>query len=87
MSAVIPLLEFIANFIGVFTNSSQIASLIATLEQVVKTVGDEISTVGPSVKNIIAALASSDAITADQLDSLQALDASIDAAFDAASGV
>jgi hypothetical protein len=65
-------------------NAEMIASIISTLEGIVPFVVDEIESIAPAIKNIIAALSANPAATADQLVALQALDTQVDAAFEAA---
>jgi hypothetical protein len=66
------------------TTAATIAEIITILEQVIPLaiqVGEDL--VGP-VKNIIAALQNSGALTPDQLDALDTQEAALDAGFDAA---
>lgn len=66
------------------TESSTIATIIATLENIIAAGVAEVQTVAPMIKNIITALKSNTAITADQMTQLEALDAATDQAFEAA---
>jgi hypothetical protein len=65
-------------------NASTIASIISTLEGIIPYVVDEVESIAPAIKNIIAALSANPATTAGQLAALQTLDATVDAAFEAA---
>ena len=76
------LLALVAQLAPVLSSASQIASVIATLESIVSTVTSEVTAVLPMIKNIIAALQTNGAITADQMAALTALDAATDAAFE-----
>lgn len=84
--AITTLLSLIGNIIPLLTstaNASLIASIIATLEQFLPFIVDEISSLYQPVKNVIAALSATPATNAAQLASLQVLDAQLDAAFEA----
>jgi len=65
-------------------NSSAIATIIATLIQLIPAVTQEVESLIPPIKAIIAALSADPATTSDQLAALQKLDADCDAAFEAA---
>jgi hypothetical protein len=85
--ALTTLLSLISNLLPLLTSSANanlIGSIIATLEQFLPFIVDEISSLYQPVKNIIAALSANPATTAAQLATLQALDTQADAAFDAA---
>lgn len=66
------------------TESGTIATIIATLENIIVAGVAEVQAVAPMIKNIITALKSNTAITADQMTKLEALDAATDQAFEAA---
>lgn len=66
------------------TTGSQIGNVISMLETWLPIVAKEATDLITPIKNIIGALSSGSAVTADQLAALQALDAQADAAFDAA---
>jgi len=85
-AAVALLLSLIGQFVpAVAANEGLISSIITALTQLIPLVQQEVSDILPEVKNIIAALKdSSTTLTADQLAQLQALDAQVDAAFEAA---
>lgn len=85
MTAVLSALALILQLVGdVSSNSTAIGKIIAWLEQLVPLIITEVETVLPMVKNIIGALKNSDAITDDQLEALDKLEADTDAAFEAA---
>ena len=83
-ATITPLLSLLTTIIGGLTDSTQIASVIATLQQIIESGIAEVEAVAPIIKNIIAALQSNTAVTADQMTQLEAQDAAVDAAFDAA---
>ena len=64
--------------------ATTIAKVIALLEQIIPVVIQEAQALEQPVRNIIAALQGSGALTADQLAALAAQEATLDAAFDAA---
>lgn len=84
-TAILAVLSVIEQFIPLLGTSSQTAQLIASiinaLTQLLPYIINEVSTVYTSVKNIISLLSSSGALTTEQLNSLQALDAQVDAAW------
>lgn len=84
MSAAIMALLGVLSQIAPVLGSSSITSVITALVQIVPALVTTVEDVVPMVKNIIAALQSNTAVTADQLAQLQALDAQVDAAFEAA---
>jgi hypothetical protein len=84
MSAITILLTALAQIASVTGEASTIASIVSTLEQIIAAGIEEVETVAPMIKNIIAALQSNTAVTADQMTQLSTLDASTDAAFEAA---
>lgn len=77
-------LTVIEDLAPLVSTSSQIGNVIAMLETWVPVVAQEASDLSTPIKNIISALSSNSAVTAEQLAALQALDAQADAAFDAA---
>lgn len=83
-AAILALLTVIGQIVPALGSSSAISAIISALIQIVPTVVQEIEDVAPIIKNIIAALQSNAAITPAQLDQLAALDAQVDAAFEAA---
>lgn len=85
--AITTLLSLIGNLIPLLTstaNASLITSIIATLEQFLPFIIDEISSLYQPVKNIIAALSATPATNAAQAAQLATLDSAVDAAFEAA---
>lgn len=85
MSAVLQtLLTLIQNLLPqIGVNSKVVTTILTALIQLVPIVIQEASDILPAIKNIIAALSANPAATADQLKTLQALDAQVDAAFEA----
>jgi len=65
-------------------NATMVGTIIETLSGFTPYIVQEISSLYEPVKNIIAALSSTPATTAAQLATLQALDKTVDDAFDAA---
>jgi hypothetical protein len=65
-------------------SSDVLASILGTLINLIPVVVQEVASLFPEVKAIIAALASNPAATSTQLQTLAALDAQVDAAFEAA---
>ena len=67
--------------------SSSITSIITTLVELIPILVKEFQDVVPLVKNIITALRGNNAITEEQLKSLDDLEAKIDAEFEAAAAM
>ena len=88
MSALIPvILSLLQTLLPSLTASGTVgivAKIVETLIQIVPIVVQEVRDLIPEVKNIIAALQSTDGITEDQMAALEALDAQCDADFEAA---
>lgn len=85
VTAVLGLIEQLLPALGTSAaTASLVTSVITTLEQLLPLMIDFIPTVYNTVKGIITALTADPTTTPDQLSKLQALDASIDAAFEAA---
>jgi len=82
ISAVVSLLTALLPLIT--GNSQAIGNIIATLIQIIPAVEQAAENLIPPIKNIIAALSADPATTADQLATLQALDAQCDQAFESA---
>lgn len=82
ITAVVALLGELVPAIG--GSSTLIANIISTLIALIPAITQEVATLVPMVKNIIAALQADPATTADQMATLQALDAQCDNAFEAA---
>ena len=81
MTALLALLTSIA---GISSQASVITQIIATLIGLIPTLVQEYKDLVGPVKNIIAALQANPATAADQLATLQELDAKVDADFEAA---
>jgi hypothetical protein len=85
MNAIIQtILVMLAKVAPLIQDSAAIASIINTLEELIPVIVQEYKDLVQPVKNIIAALSANPATTADQLTTLQTLDAQADADFDAA---
>lgn len=65
-------------------NNAQVTAVISTLETWLPVIEQGATDLVQPIKNVIAALQSNGNVTADQIAALQALDAKVDAAFDAA---
>lgn len=64
--------------------STTVQNILNALIEILPFVIKEYQDVLPEIKNIIAALSDSDAVTPEQLVALKQLDAQVDAAFEAA---
>jgi hypothetical protein len=84
IQALLSMLEELLPLIVSGANATMVDSIIGALTQALPFIVNEISSMVTPVKNIIAALSATPATTAAQLATLQALDAQVDAAFDAA---
>ena len=84
ITAMLALIEQMLPLIGSLFGSTEVTNIITALTGILPLVVQEVATVAPAIKNIIAALSANPATTADQLTQLQALDAQVDAAFEAA---
>jgi hypothetical protein len=82
ITSIVALLGQLVPLIG--TNSTLTVNIINTLIALIPAITQEVETLIPMVKNIIAALQDDSTITPDDLTALQALDAQCDAAFEAA---
>lgn len=86
-AAITAVLAMIEQFLPLLTSSANVTvidGIVTALTELLPLIINEVqSLVGP-VKNIISALSANAATTAAQLATLQALDAQVDAAFDAA---
>jgi len=78
------LLALLTSVAGITGEASVIAQIVSTLVSLVPTLVQEYKDLVGPVRNIIAALSANPATTADQLATLQALDAKVDADFEAA---
>jgi hypothetical protein len=84
LTIVVTLLQTILSLIPQITDSKGVNQVVATLLQIVPYAVKEAQQLLPMIQNIIAALSAKDGVTADQLAALKALDAQVDAAFEAA---
>ena len=85
VTSVLALIEQLLPLLGVGSSTTTlIGTIVSTLENLLPTMLTIIPEVYTSVKNIITALTADPSTTAAQLTALQALDAQVDAAFDAA---
>ncbi|HXP63984.1 MAG TPA: hypothetical protein VN815_00800 [Steroidobacteraceae bacterium] len=84
LSALLGLIGQLIPLITSSANATLIDSIINTLEGFLPFIIQEVEALYQPVKNIIAALSANPATTASQLAALQAQEAQIDAAFDAA---
>jgi hypothetical protein len=82
LTAVLALIEQILPLLG-SSQTNLIASIIDALVKWLPLIIQEVSALYQPVKNIIAALSANSATTADQLATLQQLDAQVDTAFEA----
>lgn len=80
--AILSLIEQLLPAILSASNASLVTGIITTLTNLMPFIVQEIETLAPAVKNIIAALSANPATTAEQLASLQALDQQVDTAFE-----
>ena len=82
--AIIALLGQLIPALGSSSTASLVGQIIAILIQMIPVLVKEYQDLIGPVKNIIAALSANPATTADQLQTLQALDIAMDNAFEAA---
>lgn len=78
------ILTLLAQIAGVTAETSTITSIINALVSLIPVLVKEYEDLVPIVKNIIAALSVNSATTADQLKTLQDLDAKVDSDFESA---
>ncbi|BCH11919.1 hypothetical protein MesoLj131c_61770 [Mesorhizobium sp. 131-3-5] len=83
-SAFAALLQTLLSLIPMITSSAKINEIIAQLINIIPVAVQEAQDVVPLIRNIIAALSNSSSVTPDQVAALKALDAQIDASYDAA---
>jgi hypothetical protein len=81
--AILSLIEQLLPAVLSAANVSLVTSIITTLTNLLPFIVQEIETLAPAVKNIIAALSANPTTTAEQLAQLQALDQQVDTAFEA----
>jgi len=84
VTIVVTLLQTILSLIPQITDSKGVNQVVTTLLQIVPYAVKEAQQLLPMIQNIIAALSAKDGVTADHLAALKALDAQVDAAFEAA---
>ncbi len=83
-SIVTGILAILQALVPSITTSATVQTIINSLIQIIPVLVKEAQDLVPMVKNIIAALSSNPAATADQLATLKALDQLTDSAFEAA---
>jgi hypothetical protein len=86
IETLLTLIEGLLPELGVTSGSGIISQILAALITIVPIIAQNATNFITPVKNIIAALQASGNVTPDQMTALQALDAQVDAAFDAAAG-
>lgn len=84
ITSVVGLLAQLLPLITSASNATLIGGIINTLVNIVPFIVQEVETLAPAIKNIIAALSANPATTAEQLATLQTLDQQVDAAFESA---
>ena len=77
-------ISLMTQFLPLINSSTQVAKFIEMLIQILPTVEQLAADLVQPIKNIIAALQTNTATTAEQLAQLQTLDAVVDAAFEGA---
>lgn len=83
VTSILTLIQQVLPLLGIGGSAaSLITTIITTITSMLPLVVNEISVVGPAIKNIINALSENPATTAEQLKQLQELDAQVDAAFE-----
>ena len=86
ITSILAMIQALLPAITSSANTAMIDGIIGALTNMLPFIIQEVETLVAPVKNIIAALSATPATTADQLAQLQALDAQVDSAFDAAAG-
>ena len=84
ISAILALIEELLPVVTSASSASLITSILNALTAMLPFIIQEVEALITPVKNIIAALSANPATTAAQLATLQSLDASVDASFEAA---
>lgn len=79
-----PILALLQTLLPLINNSSTVSAVIKTLVDIIPPLVREAQDLVPVVKNIVAALRENPASTEEQLAQLAALDAKVDAEFEAA---
>lgn len=85
LAIVAPIIALLAQIAPAVSTLGAVGNVIATLTALVPAIVREASDLIPTVKNIIATLRGTDAITPEQLNQLDVIEAKIDADYDAAS--
>lgn len=85
LAFVAPLIALFAEIAPAVSTASAIGNVISTLTALIPAIVQEARDLIPTVKNVIATLRGSDAVTPEQLDQLDAIEAKLDADYDAAS--
>ena len=83
-AAIVIAVNLIASVVGKLTTNAEVTSVIALLQNWLPTIITEIEDLVPVVQGIISTLQGSSLLTADQVAAVDALNASADAAFEAA---
>lgn len=83
ITAVLAMIEQLLPLVLSSAESATIASIIDALTKMLPFIIQEVEALYQPVKNIIAALSANASTTADQLATLQQLDAQVDTAFEA----
>jgi hypothetical protein len=81
-TAILIVLQALQALLPSITSSKAVNSVLTALIQIVPLAIKEAQAVLPAIQNIIAALSANPAATAQQLATLQALDAQVDASFE-----
>jgi hypothetical protein len=84
MSILVQILTMVAAIAPYLKKGEAIMEVITTLQSLISTATAEVKAVWPQVQDIIAVLRSNDAITQEQLDALDKIEADADAAFEQA---
>ena len=84
ITAILSMVEQLLPAVTSSSNVTLISTIISALTNMLPFIVQEITSLYTPVKNIIAALSATPATNAQQLSDLQALDAQVDAAFEAA---
>jgi len=78
------IIALLGEFLPLINSASAVAKVIQALTTLIPLIVKEAQDLVPEVKNIIAALKDNAAVTDDQWTQLEALDAQVDADFEAA---
>ena len=83
-TVVASILQTLLSLIPQITSSAKINEIITQLINLIPIAVQEAQDIVPLIRNIITALSNSGSVTPDQVAALKALDAEIDASYDAA---